>query len=114
MNKIEFNKNAITINGTDIIFENNIYQIEEDNNKIYVLLDIPPKEKLLYNDVHNIYCYSKKGDKLWQIGNRDRSDDAVYTMIRIVDSELYANDFLGRRYKIDKDSGEIEDMVVVK
>ena len=38
------------------------------DDKIYVLLDIKPKEKLTYDDCNNVFCYSGKGRKIWQIG----------------------------------------------
>lgn len=67
-----------------------------------------------YDDYHNIYCYSSEGDKLWQIGKRPRGDNAVFTMINVTDSVLYANDFLGRRYTVNKDNGTIGTMNIVR
>lgn len=30
---------------------------------------------------HNIFCYSIRGKREWQIGVRQKGDEAVYTMI---------------------------------
>lgn len=114
MNGIDFEKNILHISNNEIIFKDEICQVELDNDKIYVLLDIHPKEQLSYNDYHNVFCYSNEGHKLWQIGVRPKGDTAVYTMINFDNEFLYANDFMGRRYSIDKDTGEIKDMMVTK
>lgn len=114
MNKLIFKENVLYINEHQVIFVEGIFQIKEDNGKIYVLLDIPQKEELLYDDFHNVYCCSMEGKIIWQIGKRPKSDDAVYTMINYDSQYLYANDFLGRRYTVDKSTGEIKDMSIVK
>ncbi len=48
----------------------------------------------------------------------DRSEterkSTVYTMINFDDKYLYANDFMGRRYYIDKNTGEIQGMMIAK
>lgn len=114
MNTVSYNNNFLEINGNKEKFNDNIYQVKERFNKFYILLDILPKEELTYDDYHNIYCYSKNGDRLWQIGVRPEGDDAVYTMINFDDCFLYANDFLGRRYKVNAETGQIEGMSIVK
>ena len=87
-------------------------KIEDD--KIYVLLDIKPKEKLTYDDFNNVFCYSGKGRKICQRGVRPKGNPTVYTMINFDDKYLYANDFMGRRYYIDKNTGEIQGMMIAK
>lgn len=114
MNKLEVKENRLYIGEKELIFSENIYQFKKDNDKIYILLDIPSKEELSYDDFHNVYCYSMGGTKLWQIGLRPKGDEAVYTMINFDDSFLYANDFLGRRYSVNKNTGEIKSMIITK
>ena len=69
---------------------------------------------MTYDDFHNVYCYSTEGIKIWQIGIRPKGDKAVYTMINSDDSFLYANDFFGRRYYVDKNTGNIKGMEITK
>jgi hypothetical protein len=112
--KVSYEKNILIIGEKKIVFSDMIYQIKEESNKIYVLLDINPKETLSYNDYHNVYCYSVDGIKLWQIGKRPKGDSAVFTMINIDELYLYANDFLGRRCLVNKNNGNIEGMTISK
>jgi hypothetical protein len=79
-----------------------------------VLLSISSRKELNYDDYHNIYSYNSDGEKMWQVGQRPKGDDTVFTMINIIDSVLYANDFLGRRFSVNKENGMIEDMNVTK
>jgi len=114
MSKINIRENSLYIDEQEITFSDNIEQIKVDNDNIYVLLDIPPKEELSYDDFHNVFCYSGDGKRIWQIGIRPKGDEAVYTMISFDDDFLYANDFLGRRYSVDKYTGQIRSMRVTK
>lgn len=114
MMNITYRDNIVYFIQKKIIFPDRIFQIKQDNDKVFILFDILAKDELTYNDYHNVYCYTDKGDKIWQIGVRPKGDKAVYTMINIDDTYLYANDFLGRRYAIDKGSGLIKDIKIVK
>ncbi|WP_312503371.1 hypothetical protein [Lacrimispora sp.] len=114
MNEVRFNNNLLYIENIEISFRSKIMQIKHEGDKIFVLLNIPPKKELSYDDCHNIYCYSNMGKMLWQIGERPKGDDTVFTMINIIESELYANDFLGRRFSVNKDNGSIEKMNITK
>lgn len=107
-------KNILYIGDKNIVFEDEIFQVKIEDDKIYVLLDIKPKEKLTYDDCNNVFCYSGKGRKIWQIGVRPKGNPTVYTMINFDDKYLYANDFMGRRYYIDKNTGEIQGMMIAK
>ena len=60
------------------------------------------------------FILSGKGRKIWQIGVRPKGNPTVYTMINFDDKYLYANDFMGRRYYIDKNTGEIQGMMIAK
>ncbi|MEG1848068.1 MAG: hypothetical protein RRX92_02935 [Lachnospiraceae bacterium] len=112
--KIRYENKSLYIENQEISFKDNIFQIKIDDDKIYVLLDIPSKRELVYDDFHNVYCYSTKGEKKWQIGVKPKGDEAVYTMIGIDNDFLYANDFMGRRYTVEKRTGNIIGMVVTK
>ena len=81
MKNISFDKNILYIGDKNIVFEDEIFQVKIEDDKIYVLLDIKPKEKLTYDDCNNVFCYSGKGRKIWQIGVRPKGNPTVYTMI---------------------------------
>lgn len=114
MKKVGLDKKLLYIGDKKVVFEEEIYEIKVDDGKIYVLLDIKPKEELTYDDCHNIFCYSWEGEKMWQIGVRTIGNETVYTMINFDNKYLYANDFMGRRYYVDKNTGEIQGMMIAK
>ena len=60
MKNISFDKNILYIGDKNIVFEDEIFQVKIEDDKIYVLLDIKPKEKLTYDDCNNVFCYSGK------------------------------------------------------
>lgn len=111
---INYNGAKLQIGEKEIFFPETICQVKYDEKNVYILLDIPEKKEFCYDDFHNIYGYSLDGEKIWQIGIRPKGDDIVYTMIGIDDTFLYANDFVGRRYSVDKNTGEINGMRIVK
>lgn len=86
----------------EIKFKNKILHKVQEADKIFVLLDIPSTKEMNYNDYHNIYCYDFAGNKIWQIGKHPKWDSVVFTMIHMIDSILYANDFAGRRFIVRK------------
>ena len=47
MKNISFDKNILYIGDKNIVFEDEIFQVKIEDDKIYVLLDIKPKEKLI-------------------------------------------------------------------
>lgn len=114
MSKINFKENSVYVVEKKVVrFSSTIAQMLENNNQLYILLDIPTGKDLNFDDFHNVYCYSVAGEKVWQIGNRKLDDEVVYTMINMKDDKLYANDFLGRRYNINKDTGLIDDDLII-
>lgn len=114
MTEIKFKDKELYVCDKIISFTEKIEQIKQDKNKVFVLLDIPEKEELLYDDFHNVYCYSFEGEKIWQIGIRPLGDKVIYTMINLDGPFLYANDFMGRKFTVDKNTGEIKDMMITK
>ena len=114
MTNITYKGDIVYFAQENIAFSENISQIKQDDDIVFILLDIPPKQELTYDDYHNVYCYSSNGEKIWQIGARPNGDKAVYTMINTDDTHLYANDFMGRRYTVDKRSGLIRDIKITK
>ncbi|EUJ64874.1 hypothetical protein [Listeria fleischmannii] len=107
-------ENQLFLENVKIEFNERIDSILEQGDRIYILLDISPKAELDYNDYHNIYAYSTDGKLNWQIQPRPQGDEAVYTMINFNEGKLYANDFLGRRYLVDEETGVPHAMKITK
>lgn len=81
----------------------------EDFEVSYMLL------VLIYQDDELAGALLTPGNRITRpIGQRPKGDDTVFTMININDSVLYANDFLGRRFSVNKESGMIENMNITK
>lgn len=114
MDEVRFHDNLLYLGKTIVSFEKKIMEIINDGDRIFVLLSFPMNQETSYDDCHNLYCYDYKGNRQWQVGERTKGSDTVFTMIRIFDSVLYATDFFGRRYSVDKDSGELMAMQIVK
>jgi hypothetical protein len=112
MKEITFSGKILNFGRKQVEFTDEIDQIKIDDHRIYVLLDIPLRQELSFDDFHNVFCYSTNGEKLWQIGDRPIDDEEVYTMFNFDDGFVYANDFLGRRYSVDKNTGEIRGMII--
>lgn len=111
---IAFENNVLYIGNVEHTLPEKIDRVEQDCENVYVLLDIPTRKDLTYDDYHNVYCFSITGEKRWQIGIRPRGDESVYTMIGFDNTWVYANDFLGRRYFVDKKTGSVMKMIVTK
>lgn len=114
MSEVKFKDNILYIGDVKVSFDTKIMQMKSEEDKIFVLLNITPKKELSYDDCHNVYCYNSEGKILWQIGKRPKGDTTVFTMINIVESVIYVNDFLGRRYSVNKNNGIIEKMNISK
>lgn len=79
MKNISFDKNILYIGDKNIVFEDEIFQVKIEDDKIYVLLDIKPKEKLTYDDCNNVFCYSGKGTKnMADRSETERKSNRIY------------------------------------
>lgn len=114
MNKFSFDDNIICINNIKIATKYPIKSVERVNDKYVILLEIPCVE-LGIDELNNILCYDEKGKMCWQISNKlppsiTCKDQMPYVAIRIIDRELYATDFWGRRFRVDVNNGALEDV----
>lgn len=114
MPKITYKNNRLTFENQELLFEYPIQMMRKDESFVYVLLDIPVKQKYTFNDYHNVYAFSYDGIKRWQIGQRPIGDNDIYTLINIKDGVLYTTDFSGRKYEVCKENGNLEKMEIVK
>lgn len=114
MSKVSYIDNKLFFENQEYKFEYPIYSMKKDKNNIYILLDIPVKQKYTFDDCHNVYAFSSNGKQLWQIGKRPIGDDDIYTLINIKSDVLYATDFSGRKYIVCKENGSLKKMEIVK
>ena len=81
----------------------------------YVLLGIPFNK----TEINNIYCLDAQARLIWQSEDLSIRYPALknllpYEQMGIKDDTIFASDFYGRNYKINVDSGKIEEFDVVK
>ena len=110
MREVNFDKNKVFFDHKIVEFQYDIMQLITENENVFTLLKIPFNQELGYNEFHNVYCYNQEGEKVWQIGERNKEidDNIVFVMINIIDEQLFVNDFLGRKFIVNKHSGTID------
>ena len=106
--EIKVNKNILSINNKDIKFSHDIRNYLTIDDKVIVLLSIPFNDETL----DNIYCYNKYGIIQWQVqpikeAFPDLKTALCFEFISIVDNELGATDFYGRRFIINPENGKL-------
>lgn len=118
--KIKFNENEMLLNNIKISFKYTIQEAIELSEKVIVQLNMPTGIDLGYDELNNVFCYDYRGNKVWQIKpqtlvGREKMDPMPYELIYANNNEeLFATDFMGRRFKVDIKSGEIIDFSIAK
>ncbi|MGP1434223.1 MAG: hypothetical protein ACTTHM_06030 [Peptoanaerobacter stomatis] len=106
--KIKTNKNILTVNNTEIIFDHDIRDVKIFRNLIIVLLSIPFNE----TELDNLYAISKHGEIVWRVQALDvvfpNQNNLPYEQINVNENEITATDFYARRYFINPLNGNIE------
>lgn len=100
-------RTAHNLEGLSSMFDKQVSNTIDLGDKVVVITDGRANNELNYDSYHNVYCVSKSGNLLWQIGARPKGDEAVYVDISLKTEGLLATDFMGRRYWVDVNSGEI-------
>lgn len=110
----QYNGKCIEIDGIKHEFKYDIRKVVKYEGRYVVLLSIPFNSQ----EINNIYCLDSQGNLVW------RSEDLAtlyptiknlpYEQMGIKDDAIYASDFYGRNYKINLDTGKIEDCTIVK
>lgn len=93
-------------------FDFNIRTTIKTEKYILILLEIPFENNV---DKNNILAIDYKGNVIWTIDNIGYTKN-VYPMeqMSLLDGELYATDFYGRRLKISVETGEIQEFSISK
>ncbi len=113
--EIKIDKNVLTLNGKNIKFDHDIRQFKTVGNDVVVLLAIPNND----NTLDNIYCYGSYGIIKWQVQPikdvyPELKQVFPYEQMSVIDDQISASDFYGRRFFINISDGKITKKDVVK
>ena len=87
---------------------------------IFVLSRISRGVTLGTEEFCNVYCYNKNSKLEWQIKNSPPPKNPEFKITPFVglylnsSQELYATDFMGRRFKVNTETGELGEMNIVE
>jgi len=106
-------KNILKIKEKNISFQYDIYQAIEYLGNIFVLLDIPMNIPITSDELNNMFCYDMTGKIIWQVKNSYKVNGVetalTLSCIGLTEkSELFAIDYLGRQFLINRENGTIE------
>lgn len=112
---IQINKNILVLNGKEIKFDHNIRQFKTVGDDVVVLLAIPNND----NTLDNIYCYASYGIIKWQVQPIKEAFPEMkqvypFEQMSVIDGQISASDFYGRRFIIDPETGHITKKDIVK
>lgn len=98
-------KYEYTIGSGIVSLDYSIMQTIETEEEVFVLLKTPCSE----DGLNNVYSFNKQGNMNWRI-NVHFEEYGInlrfpFTLISIIDGDLYAIDFYERRFKIDIKTG---------
>ncbi|WP_019377052.1 hypothetical protein [Virgibacillus halodenitrificans] len=114
------NENELKLRDRTIYFEYTIKSTISLPDRIFILLKIPTRVPLSHKELNNVHCYTISGDKLWQIctsniRSRKELKSVPYVGLNLdKNNNLFATDFMGRKFQIDVNDGKIIDMQIVK
>ena len=115
----KYNDKCLTVNGKSIDFPYGIGDVQEAQDRLIVLLDIPGG----VNFINNIYAVNSKTELIWQVQDlrevypQNQYPQLMllpYIYMHIEKGTVRGVDFYARNYYIDLDSGKIKKMIVYK
>ncbi|WP_019377043.1 hypothetical protein [Virgibacillus halodenitrificans] len=113
------NENELKLRDQTIYFDYPIENTISFQDRIFILLKIPTRVPLSHNELNNVHCYTISGDKLWQIcpqglKGREEMKSVPYVGLNLEkNNNLFATDFMGRKFHVDVNDGKIIDMQIV-
>lgn len=113
--EIQTNDNILKLNGKEIKFSHNIRQVQTYGSDVIVLLSIPNNDDTL----DNIYCYGSYGIIKWQVQPIKEAFPELkqafpFEQMSLIEDQLSASDFFGRRFFINLADGKLTKKDVVK
>ncbi|MBC1805818.1 hypothetical protein HCJ40_02130 [Listeria sp. FSL L7-0993] len=111
----KYENNELEVSGKKIKFPNQIDEIKQLNEYLFVRLTIILNSPVrLKDEENNVYALDKNGNIIWQIKNISPKDMPDFTCAPIVlmyldeNKNLFVTDFSGRRFKVDLKTGNLE------
>lgn len=106
-NNFSYKDSILTVNQYNKQFSHLIRDVQMIDDKIIVLLAIPPND----NTINNLYALNNKCEILWQAQDLKAVFNEKmllpYEQIVIDKQEIRASDFYGRRYYVNSENGKI-------
>jgi hypothetical protein len=117
--EVNYKDNILFISDKKIEFQYNILQIQKNERAIFVALDIPMDAKLGENEVNNVFSFNYSGKMIWRVKNILPQNTPEYKrmpfeVISLVNDQLYATDFVGRRCEVNQLTGNLRMVGSVK
>lgn len=106
-------KNSIKINNKLHYFKYDIYDVKSNESLIFVLLDTFKNSSLNEEVLCNVFAYDFIGNFKWKIKNMPSENVDVkktYPLVLMNVNEkesLFVTDFMGRKFRVDKNTGSI-------
>ena len=113
--KYKFENNELEFSGKKIEYPNEIEEIKQNNEYLFIRLAIIMNSPVPIKDEdNNVYAIDKNGNVVWQIKNIPPEDNEEFICSPIVlmyvddNNRLFVTDFSGRRFKVNLETGGIE------
>ncbi|SFS13048.1 hypothetical protein SAMN05216559_4186 [Halomicrobium zhouii] len=105
MNAVSADGNELTIDGTRLVFDDEIGGVVQIESGAVVRLEIPPEKTCN----RNVIAINNDGTIRWRIPEAPdgSSGDKPYMDIYLQDGELWAGNWICYCYRIDQDTGEL-------
>ncbi len=103
----EYIDNKLTAFGKSIEFKNKIVELKENDNCLFVRLLVVPGQELNENTLSNVYAnVAPKGNNVYIC--------APLVGMDIEENDLFVTDFMGRRFEVNQENGELNQVRIVK
>lgn len=118
--KFEYNNNELIISGKEIKFQHNISELKSNATHIFLRLEIPTGQKLTEEELCNVVAIDGFGNIEWRIKNIPPEDNQNYICAPIVGMNLnemdtlFVTDFMGRKFQVNQENGELKQIEIVK
>ncbi|ANK59909.1 hypothetical protein [Loigolactobacillus backii] len=109
--QISYINNELTVNEHKLIFDYDVAQYRCDGEQVFVRLEIPTGIKLTRSAVRNVFAISRTGQIIWRLPipvlkEFPKFSPLPITSIFLKDEALFATDFMGRIFRLNKNTGE--------
>lgn len=106
MLQVDYDGNELTIGDETITLRHRIEDIMKTEGKILVVL-YPPNE---VEDLQNVLAFDEDGNKLWESEVPEKKSQHLFAGLRKEDGDVIGWSWNAHDYKIDLETGELEDL----